>query len=495
MNRTNARPLALIIVDGWGYSTAIEGNAIALAHTPYYDNICQKYPHTLVSASGSRVGLAPGAAGTPEAGHLNIGAGHVIGSDSMRIERAVESGEFLRNPVLSEAFSRARERGSAVHLIGLLSDGGEHSLPETLYALLQMAKTEDSRDVFVHCFLDGRDVQPRTADIYIDALELKIGDIGVGRIASACGRYYGMDTSVNWERTARAFTMMVHGEGDQEADAGAAVRDAFTRGISDEFVEPIVVEKTAGRVKKGDVAIFFNHRADGMRQLARSFASSGIDTICMVEYDAGLKLPVVFPPADRSEDLAETLAAAGLGSAVISETRRSLEMSRLAGWTNHAQTIMFNTVADQLLSMQPESSSFKIADAAISNLEAGEFATIFVSLPAADIAASSGVLQRTVEAAQFVDTCLGGIVESVQQHDGIAVITSSHGRCEAMLNEITGDPVFRPTCNSVPFHIVGDEFVGIGLRENGALEDVAPTILGLLGIEKPTSMTGTDLRS
>ena len=240
------RPLVLVILDGWGYSPLKEGNAIALAHTPNFDEIWSEYPWALLAASGSRVGLTQDSPGDSEVGHLNIGAGRIVKTDISRISDAVRSGEFFQNEALKSALSNVARSGKAVHLVGLLSDGDLHASPENLFALLRMAKNEGLTDVFVHAILDGLDVRPRTADIYVEALEIKLADIGIGRIASLCGRYYAMDSDENWERTARAYTMLVHGEGELAGDAVTAVRNSFLRGISDEFIQPIVLEEQPG---------------------------------------------------------------------------------------------------------------------------------------------------------------------------------------------------------------------------------------------------------
>ena len=316
------RPVALILLDGWGVSRTDAGNAIAQAHTPYYDEICSRYPSTELAASGEHIGLAPDSAGSAEAGHLNIGAGRVVETDIARIAKAVRNGDFEKNPILQPAIERAAKNGKSLHLIGLLSDGGVHSSLENLYTLLRMAKREGAKDVFVHAILDGRDVPARTADIYVEALEIKMADIGIGKIATLCGRFFGMDSGGNWERTARAFTMLVHAEGERAFDARNAIRNSFLRGIADEFIAPIVLERDTGvpiaSVKDGDVVIFFNHRADTMRQLARSLAvpelgqaasKPTIEAICMTEYDHSFNLPVAFNAEAEGSVLGEVLAA------------------------------------------------------------------------------------------------------------------------------------------------------------------------------------------
>ena len=510
MNTENTRPVALIILDGWGISDDSLGNAIAQAHTPYYDVLCSQYPSTSLAAAGAHVGLAAGAAGSAEAGHLNIGAGRVVETDIARISKAVRSGEFERNPVLQPAMVHAAMANKAVHLIGLLSDGGVHSSPENLYALLRMAKREGVRDVFVHGILDGRDVPPRTADIYVEALEIKMADIGVGRIATLCGRFFAMDSSENWERTARAFTMLVHAEGERAADSRTAIRNSFLRGIADEFIAPIVLEKEPGlpvaSVKDSDVVIFFNHRADTMRQLTRSLAipeigSSStkpmIEAVCLTEYDHSFNLPVAFLTESEGCVLGQVLAAHRVANYRIAGTDRFPHVTSF--FNGGADPSIFECGTHVELPIghhrdsEPEMESFKLADRTIQHMSSLERGVFVINFSASAIAAETGNLERTIEAIQYVDTCLGGVLEKVGEAGGISIVTASHGSCEEML-DAAGQPNRFTSANAVPFHIVGGDARDIRLRNDGALCDVAPTILGILGIEKPGSMTGSDLR-
>ncbi|MCY7377695.1 MAG: 2,3-bisphosphoglycerate-independent phosphoglycerate mutase [Pyrinomonadaceae bacterium] len=505
------RPLALIILDGWGHSPQREGNAIALAHTPHYDEISQKYPKTLLAASGLRVGLPDYAAGSSEVGHLNIGAGRIIQTDVAKISNAVKTGKFFENKVLKRAFEAAKANNSAVHFVGLLSDGGVDSSPENLFALLRYAKYEKLENVFLHCILDGRDVAPRTADIYVEALEIKLADIGIGKVATLCGRYCAMDKDQNWERTARAYTMLVHSEGERATDAVAAIRASFLRGISDEYIQPIVLENAAGEpiasVKNGDVVIFFNHRPAPMRQLVKSLAVSDgdnltkpdIHAVCLTEYDRTFNLPVAFRQENENNVLAEVLADHGILNCRVTETEKYAHLTYFFNGGVEREhpcerRILVNSPKTNASESQPEMSVFKVTDKVLRGLEAGENDVFIVNLAAADIVGSTGNLEKTIEAVQFVDTCLGGIIEKIKAVNGIALVTSSHGNCEEMADSTTGEPNNSPTVNDVPFHFVDEHANGLKLREDGALEDVAPTILGILGIEKPAEMTGRDLR-
>ncbi|MDQ3043384.1 MAG: 2,3-bisphosphoglycerate-independent phosphoglycerate mutase [Acidobacteriota bacterium] len=505
------RPLALIILDGWGYSPKREGNAVALAHTPNYDEISRKYPKTLLAASGLRVGLTPDTAGSSEVGHLNIGAGRIVQTDVARISNSIRTGKFFENKVLKDAFTKAKTYNSSVHLIGLLSDGDVHSSSESLFALLRLAKYEKIKDIFVHCILDGRDVQPRTADVYVEALEIKLSDIGIGKIATLCGRYYAMDKDQNWERTARVYTMLVHSEGERATDAISAIRSSFLRGISDEFIQPIVLEESGApiaNIKNNDVVIFFNHRPAQMRQLVKSLAVSDtneaavkpkITAVCLIEYDRTFNLPVAFRQENEDNVLAKVFAENGVLNCRVTETEK---YSHLTYFFNGGvelehpceQRILVASPKVSGYEAQPESACFKVTDKLLRGLEAGENDVFITNLAAPDLVAHTGNLEKTIEAVQFVDTCLGGIVEKIRELDGIAIITSDHGNCEEMADLLTGEPNSLPTANPVPFHLVDDRAGGLKLRQGGALEDIAPTILGILEIEKPVEMTGKDLR-
>ena len=507
----NRRPLALIIIDGWGYSPRREGNAVALAHTPYYDEISRKYPQTLLAASGLRVGLTPDTPGSSEVGHLNIGAGRIVQTNVANISNALKSGKFFENQVLKGAFARAKAYNSAIHLIGLMSDGDVHSSPANLFALIKMAKNEGVKDVFIHCILDGRDVSPRTADVYVEALEIKLADIGRGKIATLCGRYYAMDKDQNWERTARAYTMLVHSEGERATDAVAAIRGSFLRGISDEFIQPIILDENGApvaSVKNNDVVIFFNHRPDGMRQLVKSLAVSDgseitgkpkIQTVCLTEYDRTFNLPIAFRQEAETNVLAKVFAERGILNCRVTETEKYAHVTYFFNGGREVehpceQRVFVPSLKKSVLENQPETQTFKVTDKLLRGLEAGENDVFIVNLAAPDMVAHTGNLEKTIEAVQFVDTCLGGILEKIRALKGVAIITSDHGNCEEMADLLTGEPNSAHTTNPVPFHLVDEQASGLKLRDGGALEDVAPTILGILGIEQPEEMTGRDLR-
>ena len=505
MDPNKLRPLALIILDGWGVSSEREGNAIAAAHTPCYDELRGRFPFTSLSLPAVPVGRIMTSESRSELGHRTIGAGREIETEPARIEKAIRSGEFLRNEVLLSALRDAVENHRSVHLVGLLSDGGVHSSQETLYALLRMVKMTGADQAYVHGILDGRDVRPRTADVYVDALEIKMADIGIGRIASLCGRFYGMDNGQNWERTARAYTMVVHGEGERGFDAVTAIRASFLRGISDEFIAPIVIEKDidvpVATIKEGDTVIFFNHNGEPMQQLVRSLAvpdttsvKPRINVVCLTDYDPAFDLPVAFAPLNEVNGLSGIMEQKRIRNFRVTETSRAQYLSsyfngRIYGASELENRIVVSANGPETLETEPESKSFKIADCAISTLDEIGAGILVVNFPASDLVAGTGNFEKTIESAQFVDTCLGGVVEQIVNIGGVAVVTSSHAGCSSM--SMNGND----QVGHVPFLLVDPSDSSCRLESDGCLVDVAPTLLGLMGIESPAKMTGRDLRA
>ncbi len=511
-NRIN-RPVALLILDGWGIAPESETNALALAHTPYYDEICSRFPRSVLHSSGEHVGLAADLPGNAEAGHLNLVSGRVVHSVAERIERSISNGEFFQNDPLLAAIRAANTNGKAVHLIGLVSDGGVHSSSSTLYALLRMAKQNGCRDVFVHCILDGRDVPSRTADIYIEALEIKMNEIGVGKIATLCGRHFAMDSGQNWDRTARAFTMMVHAEGERASDPTAAIRSSFLRGIADEFTAPIVIESEPERpvatICEGDTVIFFNRRADTSRQLVRALAipepgqaanslKPAINPVCLVEYDGNFQLPVAFPMEDSGSSLNSVLAENQVPTWRFAEAERLVHLTGLMnggveGSGSFQQNILIPGPPKSAYFTEPELGSFRLTDQLIRKIESETEGLFIANYSAADIAAENVDLDRTVSAVQYVDTCVGGVLETMQERQGLVIITSTHGNCEEIVPMNSPYALQTGTVNRVPFHLIDFSGQYRTLRPNGTLHDVAPTVLGLVGIEKPDDMMGIDL--
>lgn len=507
-------PLALIVIDGWGYSPQREGNAIALASTPFYDELCENYPQTLLEASGTRVGLPAGVMGNSEVGHLNIGAGRVIRMDVSRVDYDIATGEFFKNGVLVSAMDVALQRKTSLHLMGLLSDGQVHSSIQHLYALLRMAHERGLERVYIHTFLDGRDTPPSSAVHYLRLLQAKITETGVGEIATVVGRYYAMDRDKRWERTQRAYDLLVKGIGESAIDPIAAVEASYARGVTDEFVEPIVIVDRDGApkatIKQDDSVIFFNFRPDRARQLTRALAVSGfsefdvagrprIDFVCFTVYDRTLPLPVAFPPYDHKNVLAEVWDATRVRNYRLAETEKYAHVTYFFNGgveREHAceRRLLVPSPKIATYDLQPEMSAFKVTDKVLRGIDERETDVFVVNFANPDMVGHTGKLDKTIEACGFVDTCLGWITKAIRQAKGITIITADHGNAEQMIDPKSGGPHTAHTTNPVPLHLIDEESKGMKLREGGALEDVAPTLLALLGLDQPEEMTGRDLR-
>jgi 2,3-bisphosphoglycerate-independent phosphoglycerate mutase len=478
-------PLALIIIDGWGYSPARDGNAIALAATPFYDELCEKYPQTLLEAHGSRVGLPAGVMGNSEVGHLNIGSGRVIRMDVSLVDHEIETGEFFQNKVLVNAIQSARDRGKALHLLGLCSDGQVHSSLKHLYALLKLAKEHNLPRVYVHCFLDGRDTPPSSAVQYLAALQQKLGTIGIGEIATVVGRYYAMDRDKRWERTKRAYDLLVHGIGSMAKDPVAAVNESYQRGATDEFVEPVlIVRETAepvATIKDGDGVIFFNFRPDRARQLTRALAVGGfnefdvsdrpkIDFVCFTMYDRTFDLPIAFPPRSHHNVLAEVWAGICVRNYRLAETEKYAHVTYFfnGGVEKEFQCesrLLVPSPKIATYDLQPEMSAFKVTDKVLRGIEEGDTDVFVVNFANPDMVGHTGKLDKTIEACQYVDTCLGWITKRMREARGTTIITADHGNAEQMIDLLTGSPHTAHTTNPVPFHLIDEEFAGVKLRE------------------------------
>ncbi len=507
-------PLALIIIDGWGYSAAREGNAIALAATPFYDELCEKYPHTLLEAHGSRVGLPAGVMGNSEVGHLNIGSGRVIRMDVSLVDHEIDTGEFFRNQQLTKAMERARANGKSLHLMGLVSDGQVHSSITHLYALLRMAKEKGVERVFLHAFLDGRDTPPASAAEYIAAVQRQMHEIGVGEIASIVGRYYAMDRDKRWERTQRAYDLLTKAIGLRATDPLAAISESYERGITDEFVEPVAIVREdaspIATIENGDSIIFFNFRPDRARQLTRALGVSGfgefpiedlpdIAFVCFTMYDATFNLPIAFPPRVHRKVLAEVWDAVEVHNFRLAETEKYAHVTYFFNGgveKEHAceKRLLVPSPKIATYDLQPEMSAFKVTDKVLRAVDEGETDVFVINFANPDMVGHTGKLAKTIEACQYVDTCLGWITKRMREARGITLITADHGNAEQMIDPMTGSPHTAHTVNPVPFHLIDEGSIGVKLRSGGALEDIAPTMLALHGTAKPEEMTGRDLR-
>lgn len=507
-------PLALIILDGFGYRAEREGNAIALAEMPHYRQLSESYPRTLIQASGECVGLPRGVMGNSNVGHLCLGAGRVLRTDVERINHEIKSGEFFRNLALNAAIDNAVKHDRALHLMGLVSDGLVHSSQEHAYELLRLAKEHEVRRLFVHCFLDGRDTPPSSAEKYVTAMQDKLKEIGTGEIATVVGRYYAMDRDKRWERTERAFNLLVKGEGQRASDPLAAIRRSYEHGITDEFVEPIVVTSENGEpvatIQDGDSVIFFNFRADRARQITSALAVPGFDAfpvnnrphvhfVCFAIYDKTYPLPVAFPPEQPVNILADVFASLGVRNYRMAETEKYAHITYFFNGGSerefpYERRLLVPSPKIATYDLAPEMSAFKITNELLSAIEQEETDVFIVNFANPDMVGHTGMLDKTIEACQYVDACLGRITKAIQSKRGITLITADHGNAELMIDPNTGGPHTAHTTNPVPFHLIDEESKGVKLREEGALEDVAPTMLALLGAEKPQEMTGRDLR-
>ncbi len=505
-------PIALIVIDGWGYSASREGNAIALAETPFYEELSEKYPSTLLEAHGSRVGLPAGVMGNSEVGHLNIGSGRVIRMDVSLVDHEIETGAFFHNKVLIKAMEDAR--GKALHLMGLLSDGQVHSSLTHLYALLKMAKEHALERVYVHCFLDGRDTPPASGATYVATLQRKLLEIGCGEIATVVGRYYAMDRDKRWERTQRAYDLLTKAIGSHANDPIAAIRESYERGVTDEFVEPIAIVRKdlspVATIKDDDSVIFFNFRPDRARQLTRALTSQDfkefpvldrphVEYVCFTMYDTTFNLPVAFPPRQHHNVLAEVWSNTSVRNYRMAETEKYAHVTYFFnGGVEREypceQRLLVPSPKIATYDLQPEMSAFKVTDKVLRGIDEGDTDVFVINFANPDMVGHTGKLDKTIEACQYVDSCLGWITKRVREARGITLITADHGNAEQMIDPVTGSPHTAHTTNPVPFHLIDEESIGVQLRSGGALEDVAPTLLGLLGVEKPAEMTGRDLR-
>ncbi|HYP15373.1 MAG TPA: 2,3-bisphosphoglycerate-independent phosphoglycerate mutase [Bryobacteraceae bacterium] len=505
------RPLVLTILDGWGFSPAQEGNAIFAARKPNYDELLRRYPNTLVNTSGPSVGLPEGQMGNSEVGHLNIGAGRVVYMDVTRLDLLISSGEFFRHPVLTAAMEKARS--SHLHLFGLVSDGGVHSHNTHLYALLRMAREQGVQHVFIHCFMDGRDTPPESGAGFVEDLQHKLAEYQTGKIASLSGRYYAMDRDKRWERVERAFNAMLVGNGEKAADPLAAIRRSYERGVTDEFIEPVTLvddrNQPIGLIREGDVCINFNYRADRAREItmaltdekleqpSRSLVPRDLHYVMMTRYDKSFRLPFVLPPEHPDNILANVMAQANFRNLRVAETEKYAHVTYFFNGGNEnpysgEEREMVASPKVATYDLKPEMSADGVADVVIKAIEGNSFDVIVMNFANADMVGHSGKMEPTVRAVETVDGCLGRIHQSLRQRGGSWIITADHGNAETMVDPVTKGPHTYHTTNPVPFLLISEERQE--LRNNGALQDISPTILGVMGLDQPKDMSGQDLR-
>ncbi len=517
MTQNGTRPVVLVILDGWGLGRPSDGNAITLADTPTFDRIWHDYPSTTLKTSGHDVGLSDGQMGNSEVGHLNLGAGFVVNQTLTRIDLAIEDGTFFENPALVHAITQAVERGSTLHLMGLLSDGGVHSHINHLKALLDMSARYDARNVAVHAFLDGRDTAPTGGAQYLSELRQFMSSIGVGRIASVIGRYYAMDRDKRWERTRHAVDLLVSAKGASTTDPVAAVHDHYAREITDEFMPPIVVTNdrsgAAPRISADDVVIFFNFRSDRGRQLTAALTGSppagseilpppiNLHVATMTEYDPRLPAEVAFLPEPIEHPLARIISEAGLRQFHSAETEK---YAHVTYFFNGGRELPFEGEDRALIpspkvptyDLQPEMSAPGVAKAVRDAITSGQYEFIVVNFANCDMVGHTGILLAAIRATEAVDLELGRILHATLEAGGIALVTADHGNAEELIVPGTNQPMTAHTTNPVPFVLVSPEesrHRTTPLRRGGRLADVAPTVLDLMGIDQPDVMTGRSL--
>ena len=500
MNKT---PTTLIIMDGFGLAPAADDNAVSLASTPVLDKLFQEYAHTTLSASGLDVGLPAGQMGNSEVGHTNIGGGRVVFQDLPRISRAIEDGSFFKNEAYNKAMDDCLKNDSSLHLYGLLSDGGVHSHIEHLFALLQMARDKGLTKVYVHCFLDGRDVSPTSGKGFVQELQDKCAQLGVGRIATVMGRYYAMDRDKRWERVQMAYDAMVYGEGHHSSDPVAAVAESYANGVTDEFVEPVVIDPD-GTISDNDSIIFFNYRPDRAREITRAIVDPDFDGfareffpttyVCNTEYDASMpNVLVAWPRIAVKNGLGEYLSSMGMTQLRIAETEKYAHVTFFFNGGVEKQypgedRVLVPSPKVATYDLQPEMSAFEVCDKCVERIESGAYDVIILNFANCDMVGHTGVLEAAVKAVETVDTCVGRVVDATLKMGGIAMVTADHGNAEDM-KQPDGSPMTAHTTNLVPFILCG---AGTELRP-GRLADIAPTILDVMGLACPPEMDGETL--
>ncbi|CAM4473082.1 2,3-bisphosphoglycerate-independent phosphoglycerate mutase [Paenibacillus tarimensis] len=505
------RPVALIIMDGFGLRGEEHGNAVAQANKPNYDRYLQTYPNTTLTACGEAVGLPEGQMGNSEVGHLNIGAGRIVYQDLTRISKSIRDGEFFENDTMLGAIKHVKAFNKKLHLYGLLSDGGVHSHISHLFAILELAKKEGLTEVYIHAFLDGRDVAPDSAKTYLQALQAKIKEVGIGKIATVQGRYYAMDRDKRWERVEKSYRAMVYGEGPEYTDPVKAVEESYEKSVFDEFVMPTVIVgddgKPVGLVESEDAVIFFNFRPDRAIQLSQVFTNSdfrgfergdnhpeNLYFVCLTLFSESVGGFVAYKPKNLDNTLGEVLVQNNKKQLRIAETEKYPHVTfffsggrdvELPGETR----ILINSPKVATYDLQPEMSAYEVAEAAVKEIEAENHDAIILNFANPDMVGHSGLLEPTIKAVEATDECVGKVVEAVLSKGGVCIITADHGNADLVFDEL-GRPHTAHTTNPVPF-IVTDK--NVSLREGGILADIAPTILDLMQLQKPAEMTGTSL--
>ncbi len=506
------KTVVLMILDGFGLSEEKRGNAIAAAKTPVIDRLMKEYPFVKGYASGLAVGLPDGQMGNSEVGHLNMGAGRVVYQDLTRITKSIEDGDFFEKEELLSAIENCKTHGSDLHLYGLMSDGGVHSDIRHLYALLKLCRQKELDRVYIHCFMDGRDTSPTSGMEYIRELIKKTEEIGVGQIASICGRYYAMDRDNRWERVEKAYRSLVFGDGIREEDPLQAMQHSYDREITDEFIEPVVIEKDGkplSLIKANDSVIFFNFRPDRAREISRTFCCDDFDGfdrgdrfpvfyVCFTDYDKTIpNKAVVFKEEEIINTFGAYIASHDLRQARIAETEKYAHVT----FFFNGGVEQPNPLEDRFLipspkvatyDLQPEMSAYEVCDTLTDKIRSGEYDCIIINFANPDMVGHTGIMPAVIKAIETIDTCVGKVVEAIKETDSVLFLCADHGNAEELINLETNEPWTAHTTNPVPFILINGPN-GVTLRENGKLCDIAPTLLELLGLEQPAEMTGKSL--
>ncbi|WP_172143335.1 2,3-bisphosphoglycerate-independent phosphoglycerate mutase [Pseudomonas tumuqii] len=502
------KPLVLIILDGFGHSDSTEYNAIHAANTPVYDHLRATQPHSLISGSGMDVGLPDGQMGNSEVGHMNLGAGRVVYQDFTRVTKAIRDGEFFGNPAITRAVDQAVSAGKAVHILGLLSDGGVHSHQDHLVAMAELAAQRGADKIYLHAFLDGRDTPPKSAQAFIELLDSTFARLGKGRIASLIGRYFAMDRDNRWDRVEQAYNLIVNGQGQFNAsNALEGLQAAYARGENDEFVKATTLGEPV-KVEDGDAVVFMNFRADRARELTRAFVEADFqdfprarlpqlaDFVTLTQYAASIPAPSAFAPASLTNVLGEYLAKNGKTQLRIAETEKYAHVTFFFSGGREEpfegeERILIPSPNVATYDLQPEMSAAEVTDRIVEAIEQQRYDVIIVNYANGDMVGHTGVFDAAVKAVEFLDSCVGRIVAALDKVGGEALLTADHGNVEQMEDACTGQVHTAHTCEPVPFIYIGKRQLSI--REGGVLADVAPTMLTLLGLPIPQEMTGTSI--
>ena len=504
------KPTVLMILDGYGLRDKTEGNAVALANTPVMDKLMAEYPFVKGNASGLSVGLPDGQMGNSEVGHMNMGAGRIIYQELTKITKSIEDGEFFENKALLAACENVKKNDSALHLMGLVSDGGVHSHITHIYGILELAKRQGIEKVYVHCFLDGRDTPPASGKEYVEQLEAKMKEIGVGEVASVSGRYYAMDRDNRWDRVEKAYKALVAGEGNTAESATAGIQASYDEDVTDEFVVPFVVTKdgaATATIKENDSVVFFNFRPDRAREITRTFVDPDfkgferkngffpVNFVCMTQYDATMpNVEVAFKPEVLKNTLGEYVSDKGMTQLRIAETEKYAHVTFFFNGGVEKQypgedRILVKSPAVATYDLQPEMSAYEVTDKLVPAIKSGKYDMIILNYANCDMVGHTGVFEAAVKAVEAVDTCVGKVVDAIKEMGGVALITADHGNADKMVAE-DGSPFTAHTTNPVPFCVVNYD---CELREGGRLADIAPTMLQIMGLKQPEEMDGTSL--